>query len=108
MAENYLKELIGRSLIQNVERNWMMISTCQMHDLLRDLAATKAKELNFLHISDETTYFVPSSMVSSFKRMAFCSGFEIHMSHVHSHQQVRTLYILRMSYWITILSIMAV
>ncbi|KAI8537634.1 hypothetical protein RHMOL_Rhmol09G0039500 [Rhododendron molle] len=49
-AEAYLRELIDRSLIQIVEINWKKIITCRVHDLLRDFAVEKSKELNFLQI----------------------------------------------------------
>ncbi|KAJ4803883.1 Disease resistance family protein [Rhynchospora pubera] len=50
-AENYLEELVQRSMIQVVERNLSgSIKHCRIHDLLRDLAIEKAKENNFLQI----------------------------------------------------------
>ncbi|KAJ1693110.1 hypothetical protein LUZ63_009808 [Rhynchospora breviuscula] len=50
-AENYLEELVQRSMIQVVGRYLSgSIKYCRIHDLLRDLAIEKAKENNFLQI----------------------------------------------------------
>ncbi|KAL7259326.1 hypothetical protein ACSBR1_005257 [Camellia fascicularis] len=51
-AAEHLNELIDRNLIQIAKRNWMTIGRCRVHDLLRDFAIGKSKELNFLHIYD--------------------------------------------------------
>ncbi|KAK9281597.1 hypothetical protein L1049_004500 [Liquidambar formosana] len=53
VAEDYIDELIDRSMIQVARRRLDdKIKTCRMHDLLRDLALKKAKEANFLHVSE--------------------------------------------------------
>ncbi|KAJ1685278.1 hypothetical protein LUZ63_016668 [Rhynchospora breviuscula] len=50
-AEDYLEDLVQRSMIQVSRRSWNgSIKYCQIHDLLRDLAIEKAKENNFLQI----------------------------------------------------------
>ncbi|CAL5400792.1 unnamed protein product [Camellia sinensis] len=59
-AIEYLNELIDRNLIQVAQRNWMRIRRCRVHDLLRDFAIEKSKELNFLHIYDGNVYSAPS------------------------------------------------
>ncbi|CAL5400727.1 unnamed protein product [Camellia sinensis] len=59
-AADYLNELIDRNLIQVAERNWMRIKRCRVHDLLRDFAIEKSKELKFLHIYDGNVYSAPS------------------------------------------------
>ncbi|XP_028064005.1 disease resistance protein RPP13-like [Camellia sinensis] len=59
-ATEYLNELIDRNLIQVAQRNWMRIRRCRVHDLLRDFAIEKSKELNFLHIYDGNAYSTPS------------------------------------------------
>ncbi|GMP60817.1 hypothetical protein CsSME_00023528 [Camellia sinensis var. sinensis] len=56
----YLNELIDRNLIQVAERTWIRIRRCRVHDLLRDFAIEKSKELNFLHIYDGNVYSAPS------------------------------------------------
>ncbi|KAM3342182.1 hypothetical protein P3S68_027148 [Capsicum galapagoense] len=52
IAENFLHELISRSLIQVAETFFDKILTCRMHDLLRDLAVQKAMEVNLFDIYD--------------------------------------------------------
>ncbi|XP_078153545.1 disease resistance protein RPP13-like [Carex rostrata] len=49
-AENYLEDLVQRSLVQVKCRSQLdgSIEVCCIHDLLRDLAIQKAKEDNFL------------------------------------------------------------
>ncbi|KAK6916624.1 NB-ARC [Dillenia turbinata] len=49
-AEDYLHQLIDRSLIQVAKRRASRVTQCRVHDLLRDLAIEKARDLNFLHI----------------------------------------------------------
>lgn len=89
VAEEYVKELVGRSLIQVVQGNWRSkIATCRVHDLLRDLVVNKARQLKFLHIYDEDTNFTTTYS----RRLAFHSepkrrSFSIDESDYH----VRTL-----------------
>ncbi|KAE9450457.1 hypothetical protein C3L33_17640, partial [Rhododendron williamsianum] len=83
-AEAYLKELIDRSLIQVVERNWKRITTCRVHDLLRDFAIEKSKELNFLHIYE-------GSLAPSSRRLPSHCGFQRFVSLDHSDSRLRTL-----------------
>ncbi|ESR59401.1 hypothetical protein CICLE_v10017794mg [Citrus x clementina] len=73
VAKDNFDELINRSLIQAEERCWGRVSTCRIHDLLRDLAIQKAKELNFIHICDEAKNPTPSSVQSSCRRQAIYS-----------------------------------
>ncbi|KAI8537185.1 hypothetical protein RHMOL_Rhmol09G0005300 [Rhododendron molle] len=84
VAEVYLRELIDRSLIQVVKRNWRRIITCRVHDLLRDFAIEKSKELNFLHIYEGTV--APNS-----RRLAYYRGFERFVSLDQSDMPLRTL-----------------
>ncbi|CAL5339217.1 unnamed protein product [Camellia sinensis] len=67
----YLNELIDRNLIQVAKRNWMRIVRCRVHDLLRDFAIEKSKELNFFHIYDRNAYSAPSPC--KHRRLAFHS-----------------------------------
>ncbi|XP_049390279.1 disease resistance protein RPP13-like [Solanum stenotomum] len=52
IAENFLHELISRSLIQVAETFFDKILTCRIHNLLRDLAVQKALEVNLFDIYD--------------------------------------------------------
>ncbi|XP_070028397.1 disease resistance protein RPP13-like isoform X1 [Nicotiana tabacum] len=52
IAENFLHELISRSLIQVEETFFDKILTCRIHDLLRDLAVQKATKVNLFDIYD--------------------------------------------------------
>ncbi|XP_031256137.1 putative disease resistance RPP13-like protein 3 [Pistacia vera] len=70
---NYLNELINRSLIQKGQMRLGMVTTCRVHDLLRDLAIQKAKELNLVQIYDEIRNPAHSSKVSC-RRQAIYSG----------------------------------
>ncbi|KAL5832273.1 hypothetical protein ACOSQ4_017627 [Xanthoceras sorbifolium] len=73
VAKGYMDELIDRSLIQVGKRYWGRIATCRVHDLLRDLAIEKAKELKSLHIYDKTTHTNMYSIISSCPRQAVYS-----------------------------------
>ncbi|KAE9450558.1 hypothetical protein C3L33_17543, partial [Rhododendron williamsianum] len=83
-AEAYLRELIDRSLIQIVKINWKRIITCRVHDLLRDFAIEKSKELNFLQIYGGR--LAPNS-----RRLAFNGGLERFVSLDISDMHLRTL-----------------
>ncbi|XP_041018012.1 disease resistance protein RPP13-like, partial [Juglans microcarpa x Juglans regia] len=53
VAENYLKELIARNLIQVVERRSDGgAKTCHVHDLVRDLCISKGAEEKFFDVSE--------------------------------------------------------
>ncbi|XP_022753994.1 LOW QUALITY PROTEIN: putative disease resistance protein At1g50180 [Durio zibethinus] len=55
VAERYLIELVERCMIQVEERDaTFKIKTLHMHDLMRDLCLSKAKQENFLFIMDES------------------------------------------------------
>ncbi|CAN8254961.1 unnamed protein product [Cochlearia groenlandica] len=53
VARYHIEELIDRSLVQagNIKRG--KVKSCRIHDLLRDMAINKAKELNFVHVYNE-------------------------------------------------------
>ena len=51
VGEDYLEEFIHRSMIQVVKRKWDgRVKSCRMHDLLRDLAISKAKDSKFFEV----------------------------------------------------------
>ncbi|XP_010426116.1 PREDICTED: putative disease resistance RPP13-like protein 2 [Camelina sativa] len=53
VARYYIEELIDRSLVQVVERQREKLMFCRVHDLIRELAIKKAKELNFVNVYNE-------------------------------------------------------
>ncbi|KAL9682564.1 hypothetical protein QQ045_014365 [Rhodiola kirilowii] len=61
-AKSYFNELVGRSLIQKKDEDWIGF-TCRVHDLLRDMAIRKAKEMCFsLYHDGKTTSKLPKSV----------------------------------------------
>ncbi|KAG4123067.1 hypothetical protein ERO13_D11G302300v2 [Gossypium hirsutum] len=56
VAESYLMELVERCMIQVPERDMatLKVKTIQMHDLMRDLCLSKAKQENFVFIVDQS------------------------------------------------------
>ncbi|XP_071914018.1 putative late blight resistance protein homolog R1B-17 [Coffea arabica] len=51
MADNYLMDLIGRSLVMATQRRSLGgIKVCRIHDLVHEFCMAKAKEENFLQI----------------------------------------------------------
>ncbi|MFQ6635530.1 hypothetical protein Gotur_011302, partial [Gossypium turneri] len=56
VAESYLMELVERCMIQVRERDvaTLKVKTIQMHDLMRDLCLSKAKQENFVFIVDQS------------------------------------------------------
>ncbi|KAJ4724319.1 Disease resistance protein [Melia azedarach] len=92
VARNNLDYLINRSLIQVEKRYWGRIATCRVHDLLRDLAIQKAKELNLIHIHDEINQSISSSFMASSRREAVYSLTENSSWLRHSNPLSRSLF----------------
>ncbi|RWR76927.1 Disease resistance protein [Cinnamomum micranthum f. kanehirae] len=68
VAEDYLEELIGRSMIQVArKRSNGSVSTCRIHDLLRDLSMSEARQVNFFGIYGDND---ATSSSSSLRRVA--------------------------------------
>ncbi|RWR84258.1 Disease resistance protein [Cinnamomum micranthum f. kanehirae] len=69
VAECYLEELVSRSMIQVVaKKSNGSVDKCRVHDLLRDLSITEARQNNFFTIyKDNGT----SSSSTSVRRLAF-------------------------------------
>nr|DAD24218.1 TPA_asm: hypothetical protein HUJ06_025681 [Nelumbo nucifera] len=62
VARDYLQELINRSMVQASKRRYNgEAKTCRIHDLLRDLSISEAKEDRFLDVLDEVNFQVSSS-----------------------------------------------
>ncbi|KAK8633225.1 hypothetical protein V6N13_014073 [Hibiscus sabdariffa] len=67
LAERYLMELVERCMLQVRERGIanLKIKSVQMHDLMRNLCLSKAKQENFLCFVDESN----ASSISTVRRM---------------------------------------
>ncbi|KAL3512430.1 hypothetical protein ACH5RR_025147 [Cinchona calisaya] len=87
VADHYLNELVNRSLIQVTRKLWDKISGCRIHDLLRDLAVQKAKEVNFFDIYDPRINSTPPSR----RRQAVHSHIEKYFSRHISKSKLRSL-----------------
>ncbi|XP_044482047.1 disease resistance protein RPP13-like [Mangifera indica] len=70
VAKNHLDELINRSLIQIERIHHGIVEACRVHDLLRDLAIEKAKELNFVYNYIEIAHSNGFSTSSSCRRLS--------------------------------------
>ncbi|KAK9016494.1 hypothetical protein V6N11_078990 [Hibiscus sabdariffa] len=67
LAERYLMELVQRCMVQVRERDIanLKIKSVQMHDLMRNLCLSKAKQENFLCFVDESN----ASLISTVRRI---------------------------------------
>lgn len=55
VAEEYLNELVNRSLIQVVEMNYLnRVRTCRVHDLMREIIQLKSREESLVMIANGT------------------------------------------------------
>lgn len=89
VAEDFLEELVDRSMIQVAEkRHNGKIKTCRIHDLLRDLALSEAKECKFLQIL-ENINFCPS--MTSTRRIAVHTTLETYMHFRQSNSHLRSM-----------------
>ncbi|KAA8535362.1 hypothetical protein F0562_030365 [Nyssa sinensis] len=64
VAQEYLMDLIDRSLVLVAKKSAGVIKACRVHDMLRDLCLRKAKEENFLrniYRNEQLSSFFPSS-----------------------------------------------
>jgi len=101
VAESYLVELINRCMAQvGVVGASGRIKSCRLHDLMRDLCLSKAKQENFLHIvghspgNDQTTDAFPSPSVTStgrIRRLAIFSDTFVPEKFKDQHPQIRSL-----------------
>ncbi|XP_058112957.1 probable disease resistance RPP8-like protein 2 [Magnolia sinica] len=89
VAEDYLEELISRSMIQVAERKSNgMAEKCRIHDLLRDLSISKAKEERFL---DMYRNIVPTSPTTARRLAITSSGIGMYISLNRSTLHLRSL-----------------
>eukprot|EP00268_Persea_americana_P061374 TRINITY_DN7746_c0_g4_i1.p1 TRINITY_DN7746_c0_g4~~TRINITY_DN7746_c0_g4_i1.p1 ORF type:complete len:458 (-),score=50.63 TRINITY_DN7746_c0_g4_i1:919-2259(-) len=91
VAEDYLLELIHRSLIQVAERSSSgRVKKCRIHDMLRDLAIKKAREDQFLEVYSGNIH---SALPTTARRLSithhdFCG----HISLNHSASHLRSMF----------------
>ncbi|TXG65580.1 hypothetical protein EZV62_006855 [Acer yangbiense] len=92
VAKDNFHDLINRSLIQIGKISWGRVTTCRVHDLLRELAIEKARELNLLYISGQMKHSTGnSSVISSCRREALYSPKENCLWLQQSNPSLRTL-----------------
>ncbi|XP_058114368.1 putative disease resistance RPP13-like protein 3 [Magnolia sinica] len=64
VGEDYLMQLVQRSMVQLIRRNSSRgIKSCRIHDLLRDLSISEAKESKFLEVQGDNGNAPPASRV---------------------------------------------
>ncbi|KAL5987735.1 hypothetical protein ACLOJK_035487 [Asimina triloba] len=89
VAEAYLDELTDRSLVQVARRSCNSgVRSCRVHDLVRDLSISKAKENKFLEIQHNNPH---SLLQSKARRLAFHHGIHGYNSFNTSTPYLRSL-----------------
>ncbi|KAJ4960847.1 hypothetical protein NE237_020757 [Protea cynaroides] len=85
VANDYLDELTQRNLIQSVTRSTLdgRIKSCCIHDLLRDLSISKAKEGGFFDIYEKVG--PGPEFPSRMRRLAFHC--DISLNHLNEHMR---------------------
>ncbi|TXG65570.1 hypothetical protein EZV62_006845 [Acer yangbiense] len=92
VAKDNFHDLINRSLIQIGKISWGRVATCRVHDLLRELAIEKARELNLLYNYDQMKHSIGnSSVISSCRREALYSPKENCLWLQQSNPSLRSL-----------------
>ncbi|KAG7595098.1 P-loop containing nucleoside triphosphate hydrolase [Arabidopsis thaliana x Arabidopsis arenosa] len=94
-GENYLDELVRRNMVI-VEESYLTsrIEYCQMHDMMREVCLSKAKEENFLQVVK-----VPTATFSSInaqspcrsRRLVLQSGIALHMLGHKDNKKARSV-----------------
>ena len=87
VAEEYLEELIHRSMIQVAGRKWDgRVKSCRIHDLLRDLAISKAKDSKFFEVHPNIIFACPFS-----PRRLIAHDSKNISQHLHTCRLIRSL-----------------
>ncbi|KAL0385154.1 UNVERIFIED_CONTAM: putative late blight resistance proteinR1A-10 [Sesamum radiatum] len=90
VAEGYLKDLIGRSLIQVRKRTHNgETKTCLIHDMLRELCVKRARDEKFLQIIDRHIHTFPQGRDSQ-RRVSIHKDVSNYVENVHD-SYVRSL-----------------
>lgn len=86
VAEDYLEELISRSMIQvSKRRSNGGIKTCRIHDLFRDLTISEAKEEKFLDVHRSAEFAFPARA----RRLSIHGNIDMYMSLDHHSPHLR-------------------
>ncbi|RWR84281.1 Disease resistance protein [Cinnamomum micranthum f. kanehirae] len=89
VAEEYLEELVGRSMIQVVRRKSNgSVGQCRIHDLLRDLCISEARQNNFFTIhNDKGT----TSSSTNVRRLALHCNVDVYDNENRSTATLRSI-----------------
>ncbi|KAI5388053.1 putative disease resistance RPP13-like protein 3 [Lathyrus oleraceus] len=89
VAEDYLYELIDRSLIQVARVKYNRgVRTCRIHDLLRDLCILESKEDNIFQVCTDNNILIPTKP----RRLSVHSVMDVYIfSNTNDHSSVRSL-----------------
>lgn len=98
VAEDYLYELIGRSLIQVAGvKSSGDVKTCRIHDLLRDLCISESKEDKFLEVCMDNNILISTKP----RRMSIQCGMSQYISSSNNgHSCVRSLFCFDTHYYV--------
>ncbi|CAH8255521.1 unnamed protein product [Arabidopsis lyrata] len=96
-GENYLDELVRRNMVI-VEESYLTsrIEYCQMHDMMREVCLSKAKEENFLRIvkvPTATLNTINAQSPCTSRRFALHSGNALHMLGHKDNKKARSVLI---------------
>ncbi|KAL0446706.1 UNVERIFIED_CONTAM: putative late blight resistance proteinR1A-10 [Sesamum latifolium] len=89
VAEEYLEDLIDRSLILAEKRTNDRVTTCRMHDLLRDFCLREAEKEKFWHVMRRHDLFFPEGLLNH-RRLCVQSDIFSYAITEYSNPQVRT------------------
>ncbi|KAG2398112.1 Disease resistance protein [Vigna angularis] len=89
VAEDYLYELIDRSLVAGVMLNGRL-ETCQVHDLLRDLCISESKEEKVFEVCTDNNILIPTKP----RRLSIHSDMGHYISSSNNdHSCIRSLFL---------------
>lgn len=92
VAESYLHDLINRSMVQvGVRGSTGTLKTCRLHDLMRELCLSKAKQENFIHIIDHVQGNGTKGVLQSFTNSRTMSVSRIRRCAIYLSQNVQEL-----------------
>ncbi|KAL3510639.1 hypothetical protein ACH5RR_030040 [Cinchona calisaya] len=90
LAEDYLEDLIGRSLVLVGKRSFSgKIKTCHIHDVLRDFCLKEAHTERFMHVLKRDAEGLPAD-INNQRRLSFQSDFSSDFDSVPSMPLVRS------------------